>query len=148
MLHVELNRHLLYSWITLEAISYNCFHRSEGILKNFSIICRVCKPQYVAISGETSITYCIREMVHLILVSLEMITSCTTCLDLLRKKYRRQFSICLTTTDIFICSFNNMLWRHVFGKFLWISQDLPEIHGFATTWNIRNPVPEMFKSNN
>ena len=68
MLHVELNRHLLYSWITLEAISYNCFHRSEGILKNFSIICRVCKPQYVAISGETSITYCIREMVHLILV--------------------------------------------------------------------------------
>ena len=49
MLHVELNRHLLYSWITLEAISYNCFHRSVGILKNFSIIC-------------------IREMVHLILV--------------------------------------------------------------------------------
>ena len=33
--------------------------------------------------------------------------SCTTHLDLLRKKYRRWFGICLTTKDIFSFSFNN-----------------------------------------
>ena len=40
---------------------------------------------------------------------LQMIASCTTRWDLLRKKYRRRFAICLTTTDILICSFNNNL---------------------------------------
>ena len=38
---------------------------------------------------------------------LEMMASCTTHLDLLRKKYRRWFGICLTTKDIFSFSFNN-----------------------------------------
>ena len=36
-----------------------------------------------------------------------MMASCTTHSDLLRKKYRRWFGICLTTKDIFSLSFNN-----------------------------------------
>ena len=47
----------------------------------------------------------------LFMFPLETKTSCTTHLDLLRKKYRRQFAIYLTKrfflTDTFICSFNN-----------------------------------------
>ena len=96
--------------MTLQKICCSCFRRSVGIFKNFSVICRVCKPQYAAISRETSKSYHRKEIWYSwFLFFLEMIVSCTTCWDLLRKKYRRRFAICLTTTDIFICSFNNNL---------------------------------------
>ena len=77
-------------------------------LKQFSIIFRVCLPQYVAINKERPKTYHRKEIWYIwLLFFLEMMASCTTHLDLLRKKYRRWFGICLTTKDIFSFSFNN-----------------------------------------
>ena len=50
MLHVELDRQLSSSWITLQTISCSCFHRSVNISKkifhNFqSLLATVCSNQ-------------------------------------------------------------------------------------------------------
>ena len=52
MLH-EQNRRLSSSWITLQKSPVVVFTEVWAFFKNFSIICRVCKPQYAAISRET-----------------------------------------------------------------------------------------------
>lgn len=77
-----------------------------------SIICRVCKPKYAAINKKTPKTYHRKRIWYILFMfPLETKKSCTTHLDSLRKKYRRQFAIYLTKrfflTDTFICSFNN-----------------------------------------
>ena len=75
MLH-EQNRRLLSSWITLQKSPVVVFTEVLAFLKNFSIICRVCKPQYAAISRETPKTFHRKEIWYICFsFSLEMIAS-------------------------------------------------------------------------
>ena len=67
-----------------------------GIFKNVSIIYRVCKPQYAAISRDTPKTYHSKEIRYIwFSFFLETIASCTTHMNLLQKKYE-QFTILIT----------------------------------------------------
>ena len=75
MLH-EQNRRLSSSWITLQKSLVVVFTEVWAFLKNFSIICRVCKPQYAAISSETPKTFHRKEIWYICFsFFLEMIAS-------------------------------------------------------------------------
>ena len=75
--------------MTLQKICCSCFRRSVGIFKNFSVICRVCKPQYAAISRDIKKLPQKGNMVQLILVFLRNDSKLYNSLGLATKEIQK-----------------------------------------------------------